>query len=194
MKKISSENIWDGLKKIQSDGLWKQLDDSHKRKYTLFTGAKGAEMIHEAISDVAVVQPVREELNELLELEIIDANKHESLMAMVNSKDVESFELARDLINIKREQHGDRIQSRRPFVHFDRWKPNRLDISNECSIEIQNTLREGEDSFIMLPKPEVEMVWPEPRVDFGYMGLGSKPCYHPRIMVPRPEGTGSDIT
>jgi len=168
------------------------LPQQPRREFVLYTGSKGQKQINDAIKD-EFMKPWYEALDKLLELEIIEECKRDNLKAMLDAEDSESVELAQELINIKCEEYGDRIQSPRSQLLLNGRGEHQLDIGDESSITIQNTLREGQDSFIMLKKPEIEMVRPNSFGDIGNMGWGSKPRHYARIMVPRSTGGGLDI-
>ena len=113
---MSSEKKSDILKKNEDfevkvgDGLWKQLDDEYKREFVIHTGSKGVEMFDKALRDF-VKEPYRKEARELRDDKIISEEQCETLIAMIDSPDYESFELAQDLLKVKMQEHGDTIRS-----------------------------------------------------------------------------------
>lgn len=162
------------------------------RDLVIYTGAKGAEMIHSAIKKESL-KPWYEALVKLFELEIISECKRDNLKAMLDSNDPESVDLAMDLINIKCKEDGNRIQVEGPQLHVDGRSEHQLDFSNQPSIKVQGTLRQGSSSFVMLEEPQKqEVVWPRAGGDLGYMGRGVLARDHARVLVPRSEGTGLD--
>ena len=120
---MSSEKKSDILKKNEDfevkvgDGLWQQLENQHKRELVIHTGPAGLKIFHDSLRDMAILNPLREEARELRDNKSISETECETLIMMINSPDYESFELAQDLINVKMQEHGDTIRSRRAQVY-----------------------------------------------------------------------------
>jgi hypothetical protein len=93
-----------------SKGLFQQIN--RERTIVVQTGIEGMKRISEGIRDYAILHPVRERAKELLANNIIPEQQYQSLIAMINSPDKESFELAESIIAAKENPDGTTIHSR----------------------------------------------------------------------------------
>ena len=110
MKKTNLEKNLDLLTedfKVTGPGLWKQLDsDANKHYHNPITG----EDIYRAFKEMIYKEEMLQ-IDELFEKELIEANQRDTLREMILTEDVESNELAGDLIKVIIKRDGDRIHS-----------------------------------------------------------------------------------
>jgi len=76
------------------------LKDSFKpqRNMALLTGAAGMGMFNAAVEDIAVREPVRKKVKQMLKKRLITKEKYNNLLDMINSPDKENFVVADEVI------------------------------------------------------------------------------------------------
>ena len=79
----------------EGQGLWQQIDNSHKRAWILHTGTKGHQLFENSFKRIS--------LNALLEAMTDDFTSEEmiSMKKMIDSEDMENLEVAHAIIDVK---------------------------------------------------------------------------------------------